>query len=80
MPVDWDAITARGSTATNYQLLPGDRVFVSVDPWIAADNYLAKIIAPIERVLGVTLLGNSTVRSIQFGTTGFGSGFGTGIR
>jgi len=26
--VDWDAITRRGATATNYQIMPGDRVFI----------------------------------------------------
>ena len=25
LPVDWDAITQGGQTATNYQVLPGDR-------------------------------------------------------
>lgn len=29
LPVDWRAITEAGSTATNYQLFPGDRVFVA---------------------------------------------------
>jgi RNA polymerase sigma factor (sigma-70 family) len=28
LPVDWNAITRGGSTATNYQLRPGDRVFI----------------------------------------------------
>jgi len=79
MPVNWDAIASGGSTATNYQLMPGDRVFVSVDPWIAADNYLAKVFSPLERVLGVTLLGNSTVRVLSSGTNSGIGGFG-GIR
>lgn len=78
LPVNWDAIASSGSTATNYQLLPGDRVFVSVDPWIAADNYLAKVLSPLERVLGITLLGNSTVRSVS-GTNNNGLGSGSGI-
>ena len=26
--VDWDAITRRGATATNYQIMPSDRVFI----------------------------------------------------
>ncbi len=30
LPVDWAAITERGVTTTNYQLLAGDRVFVSL--------------------------------------------------
>jgi polysaccharide export outer membrane protein len=29
LPVDWVAITQFGNTATNYQLLPGDRVYVT---------------------------------------------------
>ncbi|MCA9101296.1 MAG: polysaccharide biosynthesis/export family protein, partial [Planctomycetales bacterium] len=28
LPVDWNAITSGGSTETNYQLLPGDRLFI----------------------------------------------------
>ena len=28
LPVDWVAITQRGSTETNFQLLPGDQVFI----------------------------------------------------
>jgi polysaccharide export outer membrane protein len=77
LPVDWDAIVAGGSTATNYQLFPGDRVFVSVDPWIAADNWVAKVTAPFERVFGFTLLGTTTVRQFIGGAQqGQGSGFG----
>src|SRR4029453_7920863 len=28
-PVDWEGIATRGRTATNYQLLPGDRVYIN---------------------------------------------------
>ena len=28
LKIDWDSITNRGDTMTNYQLLPGDRVIV----------------------------------------------------
>ena len=65
LPVDWLAIVKGGSTATNYQLFPGDRVYVDADCLIKADNWLAKILAPVERVLGVTLLGTTTVQSIR---------------
>jgi polysaccharide export outer membrane protein len=67
LPVDLKAITQGGVTATNYMIYPGDRIFVKADPLIAADTQLAKVIAPIERVFGVTLLGNSTVRSFRGG-------------
>ena len=76
MPVDWQAITKRGSTATNYQLLPGDRVYVAVDPLVATDSFLAKVVSPIERVLGVVLLGNSAVIQLRNGNTGSGNGSG----
>jgi polysaccharide export outer membrane protein len=76
LPVDWQAITQGGATGTNYQLFPGDRIYVKADPFICADNTLAKVLAPIERILGVTLLGASTasvIRNINnpSGTTAF---------
>jgi len=44
MPVDWQAVL-HGSTATNYQIFPGDRIYVYADPLICLDNHLAKILA-----------------------------------
>jgi polysaccharide export outer membrane protein len=65
LPVDWNAITQGGSTATNYQLFPGDRIFVKADCLIAFDNWLGKALSPIERLFGITLLGTATVRTIE---------------
>ncbi len=73
LPVDWRAIVEGGSTATNYQIFPGDRVYVGPDRLIRFDNYLAKILAPVERVLGITLLGSSAYQSLQ-GNGGGGGG------
>ena len=83
MPVDWCAVTGRGAAATNYQIFPGDRVFIEEDHVVAFDNHLAKLIAPVERMFGVTLLGTSTVSNLRFfhrgaGATG-GGGFGGGV-
>ena len=64
LPVNWNAIVCGGSTATNYQILPGDRVYVSVDRMVLLDQCLAKMIAPLERVLGITLLGSSTLHAV----------------
>jgi polysaccharide export outer membrane protein len=64
MPVDWIGIVTKGRTRTNYQLMPGDRLFVKANPLIATDNYLAQLLSPIERIFGVTLLGNSTIRAV----------------
>src|SRR5262249_40019572 len=38
LAVDWAGIVQRGRTATNYQLLPGDRLYIRADPWIKADQ------------------------------------------
>ena len=75
LPVDLAAITERGSTATNYQILPGDRVYVKADGLITLDNYLTKIINPIQRLFGATLLGEQTVQSFRRNGTGTGTGF-----
>lgn len=61
LPVDWEAITAQGAVATNYQLMPGDRVFIAEDKMIALDTGLAKMLAPVERVMGFSMLGAQTV-------------------
>jgi polysaccharide export outer membrane protein len=79
LPVDWRAVAQCGSARTNYQLYPGDRVYVQADSLITLDNLLAKILSPIERVFGVTLLGQQTIlsfdRSLRSGATG-GTGNG----
>lgn len=66
MPVDWLAITRGGATYTNYQIMPGDRIFIAEDHWFTADAFVAKITAPFERVFGTTLLGTQTASRIQF--------------
>jgi polysaccharide export outer membrane protein len=79
LPVNWNAIVRGGDTSTNYQLLPGDRLYVSSDRWILFDNALAKFTAPFERMFGFTLLGNSTIRVLQQGSGAFNQGgFGFG--
>ncbi len=70
LPVDIEAIMKGGSTATNYQLLPGDRVFIAQDQWIAFDSIVGKLTAPFERIFGFALLGSSTVQ--QFNRFPFG--------
>ena len=65
LPVDWVDITAYGKTDTNYQLLPGDRVFVVEDRFMSLDGTLAKIFAPFERIMGFTLLGVNTATRLS---------------
>ncbi len=76
LPVDWKAITRRGQAKTNYQVLPGDRVFVMSQPLTKVDTYLGRVIAPVERVFGVTLLGASTVQTVQGNNNVFGNNTG----
>jgi polysaccharide export outer membrane protein len=79
LPVDWVAVTQRGDATTNYQLLPGDRLYVSEDKLVAVDTRLGKILAPMERIFGFTQLGVGTVQNIEFyeqqGRRGTGGGF-----
>jgi polysaccharide export outer membrane protein len=86
LDVDWVGVTTRARTETNYQLLPGDRVYVDSDCWVRLDTKLARVLTPIERVFGFTLLGSGTVFNIaentgvgKFtkggGSTGGGGGF-----
>jgi polysaccharide export outer membrane protein len=75
LPVDWMAITQAGATATNYQIFPGDRIYIHSDPLICLDNSLAKILAPIERLFSAVLLGTTTVQSFRSNGNG-GSGVG----
>jgi polysaccharide biosynthesis/export protein len=65
LPVDWVGLTQRGRTATNYQLLPGDRVYVNSDHLVEFDTRLARLLSPIERIFGVSLLGYTTVRVVS---------------
>jgi polysaccharide export outer membrane protein len=76
LPIDWQAITRGGATETNYQIFPGDRVFVEADPLVTMDTFLARVISPIERVFGVTLLGSAVVHSVAqpLGTANGGVG------
>jgi protein involved in polysaccharide export with SLBB domain len=78
LPVSWNEITAGAATATNYQVLPGDRVFIAENKLIAVDGMLQQVIAPFERIFGVTLLGTQAVQTINrfpLGLSGIGSGF-----
>ncbi len=65
LPVDFVAITKGASTATNYQLLPGDRVFVAEDRLLAINTFINKAINPVERMFGFSLLGAQTIQFMQ---------------
>jgi polysaccharide export outer membrane protein len=64
LQVDYVGLTQHGITQTNYQILPGDRVYVRAEKVFRIDGFLQKVLTPVERLLGVTLLGSSTYNSI----------------
>jgi polysaccharide export outer membrane protein len=75
LPVDWLAVTQRGDATTNYQLMPGDRLYVSEDKLVAIDTKLGKLISPMERILGFTALATQTTSGIVFFNQQGQSGF-----
>jgi polysaccharide export outer membrane protein len=74
LPVDWVGISQHGITYTNYQVMPGDRIYVKAQRLVTIDRTLARLISPIERVFGITLLGSSTVNQINGRVNGNGNG------
>jgi protein involved in polysaccharide export with SLBB domain len=65
LPVDWCGITRKGQVKTNYQIMPGDRVYILSQPLTKFDTYFARVLAPINRAFSATLLGASAVHVIQ---------------
>lgn len=74
LPVDWKAVVEQADTATNYQILPGDRVYVAAYPITAFDIRMARVLAPVERLFGIILLGQTTYFGFRNnGQIGFGN-------
>ena len=69
--MDWVGTSQHGITCTNYQLMPGDRVYVKAQRLVKIDRTLARIFSPIERTFGVVLLGTNTINNL----VGRGQGF-----
>jgi polysaccharide export outer membrane protein len=65
LPVDWRSITEGGTTTTNWQILPGDRIYVKADPLIAFDDMVAKVLAPIQRIMAVVFPGAETLEAFH---------------
>jgi polysaccharide export outer membrane protein len=77
--VDYEAIAKHGLSATNYQLLPGDRLYIHADGYIVVANWLDKRLAPLERIMGFTLLVNGLVKSLASSAGNNGNNFGGGF-
>ncbi|HEY1190035.1 MAG TPA: polysaccharide biosynthesis/export family protein [Gemmata sp.] len=72
LPVDWCGITRKGQVKTNYQILPGDRVYILSQPLTKFDTYMARTLSPVQRALGVALLAGSVKN--QFRSNGGNNG------
>ena len=76
LPVEWNAITQGASTTTNYQVMPGDRIYIAEDKWIAFNAWVTKVTTPFEQIFGFTLLGGQVVRANKsYRVGGAGGGF-----
>jgi protein involved in polysaccharide export with SLBB domain len=76
LPVDWKGITQDGLARTNYQLFPGDRIYIQSDRLMALDGIVTKILTPVERVFGTTYLGARTIFQLQNMGRGVAAGGG----
>ena len=65
LPVSWDEITKKGLTATNYQVFPGDRIFIKASTFTRIDSVVARVTQPIERISGFILLGSGAIRNLN---------------
>lgn len=68
LPVQWNEITQGASTATNYQLMPGDRLFIAEDRMARFGSVVATVLRPFEQISGFVSLATSTANRItRFG-------------
>ena len=65
LPVNWMEISRGGSTATNYQLMPRDRLYIAEDPFVKFNSMVFKYTQPFERLFGFTSLGTATINQIK---------------
>jgi polysaccharide export outer membrane protein len=75
LPVDWKKITRGGSAKCNYQVLPGDRIYVQAQPIVTFNTYLDRVLAPVEKLFGDSILGAGAINALRFrsGTNGTGT-------
>jgi polysaccharide biosynthesis/export protein len=75
LAVDYLAVSRGGQTTTNYQLMPGDRLYIAEDGLVAVSGLINQFTNPMYRLLSVSQLGAYTVRGFQ--TTGRAYNFNT---
>jgi polysaccharide export outer membrane protein len=71
LPVKWHDVVRGGKAGTNYQLMPGDRVFIEEDHMLAVEATVTRLLAPFQKVFEFTLLGTDTIQTMQRFPGGF---------
>ena len=65
LPVNYAAIVQAGDPTTNYQILPGDRLFVYRDPIVRTTLFIDRLAAPFNSVLNSILTYSFTARNVK---------------
>lgn len=65
LPVDWEAIARGGETKTNYQLMPGDRLYIVADSVMGMNTFVNNVMSPFERLFSITSLGLNATKAAQ---------------
>ena len=65
LPVNWDDISRGGVATTNYQLMPGDRLFIAEDPYLRFGSIVTKLTRPFETIFGFVSLGTAMANRID---------------
>jgi polysaccharide biosynthesis/export protein len=71
LPVDYLAITRGGQSSTNYQLMPGDRLYIAEDGLVAVSGAVNEFTNPVYALLNIPQLGASTIQSMQMTGRGY---------
>jgi len=78
LPVNWDAIAKNGVMATNYQIFPGDRIYLRGAHTTRISIFLSRIGEPVQSVSSTALLFQGAIRgfggSLRRNTGNFGGG------
>ena len=68
--VDWRAITQLGETDTNYQILPGDRLYIAEKVIVRLDNDLRELFRPVFTIGQFINFTLGTIRNLNAGVGG----------
>ncbi|HTU17421.1 MAG TPA: polysaccharide biosynthesis/export family protein [Gemmataceae bacterium] len=74
LPVNWRVLTQAGDTETNYQLFPGDRIYVKANSLLHFNNRLSQVLYPFNNAAGATLIGFGSAGIIRGVTSGTSTG------